>query len=1277
MLRVVLLTSLIFLTASAASPILAQAVLVNVNSAAAAPLADAIKEKGLATTTAKSADAIDPATRLVVWEAHSGADISPDQAKQLGEIVRKGGSLLLTFSPSPGITPMRLSFMLPTMPWHTTAAGFSRGGVRPGVSVLNWDASLFPDAAPKGLVVPFHFEIEPLSAVERGMERYEPFVYHIDNFDLKHQPGEFFWTRPLLNREWTTRFRGNDGPQTPLLITGRYGAGRVAVFASSAGAVTAANHKVWSDLLGWLTTPPPAAAPSSPLDLDVSSTPSTNAHGKKSLQVTVHNPSGSSVSGSVIVRFLTWQEAMIQDPQNEQVAFTVGPQAKTTLDIPLPEPGPTGYQELDFRDAFDVRVGVLSADQTTLLAEARQQVDADPPLALSVQTDNLRAFTYPFTAPDQNALGSFRTHMGMPVMAYAYKPGQTVNATVTLANGVRNLAALATADDETQPGNATVSALTQDSSQAEKGTRGGFGACGMWIGQAGVENVLKFTFPQPVWLSAVVLNGNSINYRRYLSHNPGAVSIECDGKEIAKDDHLDDHFLSGNGLARLEFPPIKGQVVRIHLPWVSDKPGSFPGGYPRAIPYLGGVILEGSTAEFPPAQQGTIKLTLSDSLSGTETSIGKKDVTVSPGATKVVPFSFALPAGISPAFYQLKASFQGQQKAVPILAISPTQTLLPISQIHPDKELGMNFIVTGGFRNASAIGVGQQQALGSWGNPDDLVWAFDHGLKQTNSARVAPAGMLFAINADLGHYANPWTCFRNGEMFFTVAAPHFLDTLKKRREWATTDHIGLGFSDRWDSGPSMNNMYTWQDLVGFDQYLRGLGKPGLKGQTHGDLCREIDTQYDGLWQNWQMNRYVQNVETLRKTFAAEGKTAVISGQGLPLMPAAAGKIIAQTVRGMSDDNTWGMWDEDIAKTTGRQLACMAYDPYWALGSNFVWGWNSAILNNSYWYAPVGTTEPSRRHYSDRAWRATIDGDGHYRSMFTYGYGMNGGTSYCMNQNDWQQNWLMQERHSLIYPDGPIGAGMIIGTSAMDNPDTAQFSGGGMGDSPAQDLINGIAPIFGELTHAGLSVPFMASAASLDQWKGDAPLIVADLSVLSDTEIGILKKRIDAGTHVAAFQGAGAISAAAAALFAVHADGTPDGGDVVGLVNKEPTTDKVPVVAHGVTLFIPGDANNLSSDDMGVLSPILTSHLDLPLRLPEGTAGYGFTDGGLSCVVVEDWLDQGRTVSVRVHAGAGKSAHAVNVNDHEPLQVHRDGGDWVVELPLRPGDGALIALSESP
>ena len=96
-----------------------------------------------------------------------------------------------------------------------------------------------------------------------------------------------------------------------------------------------------------------------------------------------------------------------------------------------------------------------------------------------------------------------------------------------------------------------------------------------------------------------------------------------------------------------------------------------------------------------------------------------------------------------------------------------------------------------------------------------------------------------------------------------------------------------------------------------------------------------------------------------------------------------------------------------------------------------------------------------------------------------------------------------------------------------------------------------------------------------------------------------------------------------------------------------------------------------------MSPIRSIRvLFLPITFPTGTAGYGFTCQGLRCIVVEDWLEQGRTVSLRLRATPGMSAvHAVAVNDHLPLATRRDGDDWVIELPLRPGDGELVAIME--
>ena len=152
------------------------------------------------------------------------------------------------------------------------------------------------------------------------------------------------------------RLRGDDGPEAPLLITGRYGAGRVAVFASSVTQVSSANQPMWGNLVGWLTTPPAAASTSVPLDVVIAPQASLDSSGNRCLVVTVHNPSDSPAKGTVLARFLTWEAAMVSDGQAE---FTLAPQASATVLIPFPGTGPTGYQALDFQSAYVVRVGVL------------------------------------------------------------------------------------------------------------------------------------------------------------------------------------------------------------------------------------------------------------------------------------------------------------------------------------------------------------------------------------------------------------------------------------------------------------------------------------------------------------------------------------------------------------------------------------------------------------------------------------------------------------------------------------------------------------------------------------------------------------------------------------------------------------------------------------------------------------------------------------------------------------------------------------------------------
>jgi hypothetical protein len=87
-------------------------------------------------------------------------------------------------------------------------------------------------------------------------------------------------------------------------------------------------------------------------------------------------------------------------------------------------------------------------------------------------------------------------------------------------------------------------------------------------------------------------------------------------------------------------------------------------------------------------------------------------------------------------------------------------------------------------------------------------------------------------------------------------------------------------------------------------------------------------------------------------------------------------------------------------------------------------------------------------------------------------------------------------------------------------------------------------------------------------------------------------------------------------------------------------------------------------------------LRLPVSFPVGTAGYGFRSQETKFVVVEDWLERARDVEVQVRKSEGShTATACNVNDHHTLSVRDGGAVWIVELPLRSGDGVLIALQE--
>jgi len=1210
---------------------------------------------------------------LVVWEARAGGgtDITPENAAALGEYVRQGGSLLLTLNSTPGTGPFRLSFMLPTTAWHTQGGQSVNASKNSGsVKVTQTDANLFPAGAAPALTLPFYFPLRPFDAVERGEARYERFQRGIPYIDLPVTEGNNFWTRPLLNRDWQIRARGNDVGQTPLLLTGRYGAGRVAVFASSVEDLpdSAEARAFLAPVLSWLigkeTVAPTVAPANFPAPVVTVDAPN------RALKVALNNPTNGPLPVQVIGRFSTWENALVGDQAQNA---TIPANGQTTVTLTLPKAGPTGYQSLDYRDAFNTRVGVLSANGSTLLAESPLAVDLRPPINVAVTTDNLRSVAYPFKAPGPDIL-NYPNRMGMEIDAYAYPSGKSVNAQVTIGNGVRNLAPLATVRDEVKPDNPSVIALNDEAAHGEQGPNTdkvqGYGT---WTGAANQENILTFTFPSPVTVSGVTLIGSPDNYRNYLTRNPAAAIIEVDGKEVGSGDELDQKFVNDFGQVRIAFEPVQGKVVRVRLPWINKLIKTDTGDRRREAPWLGDVRIEGTTGLLSSVAQGTLSLGLRDSFTGVLTPIGSKAVSIKAGAVEKLTFPFTPPnAGAEPRFYSLEASFAGQSGQTDFMTIQPTRTLTSLKDLKPASAPDMGFIVSRGFRNVFETGTGTAEIPpASWATPDDLIWAYSHQMKQLGAVSRTQANRLYLTENDMRHYSTPWRDFPNGVPFYDIAPALLVERMKRDKRWAESDTVTLSHSDRWDSAPEVDSLHGWQDFIGFDQYLKSKGLAGLKGRTRQELTKEIHASFESQWQTYHLERYAKAISNLREAFTKEGKKVIITAQGSPLVPAKYEKVLTDVIRGQSDDYTWGMQEENVSLTVGRQMGVLAFNPGWAMSTLIQWGWDSAVLGNPHWHQPVGTTEPSRRQINDRAWRGTLGWDGQYRSIHTYGYNSNGGVSFTMTPNDWQQWWRVQEQHSLISPDAPIGAGIIISTARFAEPTQTAWSGsGGTGHGKADDQVRTVQRTLRNLQEAGLSIPFAANAGTLNNWKGDTPLVLLDLSGYSAEEIATITKLKARGVHLVAFKGEGNLSAEAAALFGVAPDGTPTKGQKVGNLEGHP------IVSGANSLLIASSADELSVNAARSLAPLLKKALDIQISFPTGTAGYGFVSQGKKFIVVEDWREEGRNIEVRLRAATNsKTARAVDVNSHQNLVVRRDGADWVIQLPIRPGDGALVAIDE--
>ena len=146
-----------------------------------------------------------------------------------------------------------------------------------------------------------------------------------------------------------------------MLITGQYGAGRVALFASE---LNSGTPEFWADVLRYLAGAEPAGA-EAPAIAGVEFTVDRD---KRALLISAANPGKNALALPVVVRPSGWDGTLLDDLGG---TLHLPPGGRGTLPLPLPAPGPLSPQLLDACDALQLRAAILTPAGDAILAETR------------------------------------------------------------------------------------------------------------------------------------------------------------------------------------------------------------------------------------------------------------------------------------------------------------------------------------------------------------------------------------------------------------------------------------------------------------------------------------------------------------------------------------------------------------------------------------------------------------------------------------------------------------------------------------------------------------------------------------------------------------------------------------------------------------------------------------------------------------------------------------------------------------------------------------------
>jgi hypothetical protein len=567
----------------------------------------------------------------------------------------------------------QLGTLMPVNPWtafDNRLKRLSSGAFAPAGSPLA-DALKAP-----GFRMDWRFDLHlPYSTIEAGQHRYEPAHF-----------GKLLW-----NTDWQVWLNSDQSGQMPLLVAGRYGAGKSLVFA---GDLFDATLSAWEGYPAFLRALLAAAAPetsdSAPDAVDGLKLTLATAQPGGPLTITVTNPSAHPVTAVLAVKIRNLIGS-VRNAATQPLKLAANASQKVTL------PTVTPYLRADLAERsadragnniLRVEAGLASTDRRQFGATVSGLVDLTPPLTLTIEGEDINAFEK-VEGWTVGAVG-FTGGNSVPVERYTYFSGDTPKLKVRLANARHNLAPLAKAADHARPDNLSVEGLNDTAYSYENVRNKQPAVFGFWAGLKNEQNAqqLSLTWPLPVTAVAQRIAAQSEwrkrninNPQNFTLHVPGADEAVLNVSEAVYTYNLrDDEFtapavITSCTLTVTGLDPKSPNEPRANIVNFSHNVEADKAAVKASSAEIGCAIDEWEiygwpARELPPAVSGILRVTLSDPAAGTTETLLEQPLTVEPLREQVV--EVPVPTRQGTATLRVDAVFiAGAIKAVPPPSATP------------------------------------------------------------------------------------------------------------------------------------------------------------------------------------------------------------------------------------------------------------------------------------------------------------------------------------------------------------------------------------------------------------------------------------------------------------------------------------------------------------------------------------------------------------------------------------------------------------------------------